>query len=71
MRNIQQKWEAFVLKGNYFLGFADAPLDDGLPVTILNYANGQSFDEQFEVVEGKVKRVDLSELYPGRIVDCR
>ena len=60
-----------MLYGQYFLGFADVPLDDGLPVTILNYGNGQSFDEHFEVEEGQVKRVNLSELYPGMFGDCR
>ena len=60
-----------MLEGQYFLGFADTPLDDGLPVTILNYGNGQAFDKHFEVDEGKVKRVNLSELYPGIIGDYR
>ena len=47
-------------------GFNDELLDDGLPRTILNYANGQSFDEHFEVtVAGEVSRVDLAKLFGG------
>ncbi len=46
-------------------GFSDAPLDDGLPYTILNYANGQSYEDHFEVVGDEVSRVDLNSLYPG------
>ena len=48
-------------------GFNDELLDDGLPRTILNYANGQSFDEHFEVtVAGEVSRVDLAKLFGGK-----
>ena len=48
-------------------GFADDLLDDGLPRTILNYANGQSFEEHFEVtVAGEVSRVDLAKLFGGK-----
>ena len=47
-------------------GFNDELLDDGLPRTILNYANGQSFEEHFEVtVAGEVSRVDLAKLFGG------
>ena len=53
-------------KKKSFTGFSDENLDDGLPRTILNYANGQSFDEHFEVtVAGEVSRVDLAKLFGG------
>ena len=49
-----------------YTGFADDLLDDNLPRTILNYANGQSFEEHFEVIDDKVSRVDLEKLFGGK-----
>jgi Alkaline phosphatase len=50
-------------KLNHFnTGYVDTELaQDGLPFSILSYANGPGFKEHLEAHDGKVYRVDLSE----------
>ena len=49
-------------RGSDIRGLASRTLDDGLPYSILSYANGPSFNNFYYAQNGQVKRKNLSKI---------